>query len=426
MGGADEGGGVICPTDSMVRGVNEAACTLVRARKPAHFDIDRIVRPNILTLEPYRCARDDYQDGVLLDANENALGAVVAPADAGDARLQAWKMHRYPDPSLFGLRESASALRGMPHPAFTFLGVGSDEVIDVLQRCFARPGRDKVLICPPTYGMYSVCAAVNDLEVVEVPLVTEGGAFRLDVPRVLAALADPAIKLVFLCSPGNPTGTLLALDDIRAVLDAPAFHGLVVVDEAYIDFALAEQALGRKHVGAGVSAAPLVLEYANLVVAQTLSKSFGLAGVRVGLAFAQPPTIQVMNNTKAPYNVSAPAAYLAAQALTPAGLAQMQDKVRTLIENRDALIDALHGVPAIGQVLGTNDANFVLVQVLDRPGGAPDSERAARAYHVMAEQHGLVVRNRSSELGCAGCLRISVGTAAENAQCVALLAQVLA
>lgn len=404
----------------MVLGVNEHAYALAKAHKPQHFDLDSVVRPNILALKPYRCARDDYQDGVLLDANENALGA--AATDADDLRL-----HRYPDPSLYGVREAVTQLRGLPHPAYTFMGVGSDEAIDLIQRCFARPAQDKILQCPPTYGMYQVCASVNDVGVVNVPLTMPGdarGAFQLDVPRIQETLAaDASIKVVFLCSPGNPTGTLLRMHDIRQVLDTPAFRGIVVVDEAYIDFAEAEQ--DTKHQGHAVSATSLVSEYANLIVTQTLSKAFGLAGVRFGLAFAQPPIIQVLQNTKAPYNVSTLAACAASRALSPQGLAHMRANVDELIANRSALIDALQRIPAVGAVLGDNDANFVLAQVLDKPGGQPDSQRAAHVYRTMAEKHGVVVRNRASELGCDGCLRITVGTDDENRACINLLTQLL-
>lgn len=414
-----------------VQGVDESAAALARAHKPPHFQLERVVRPNILSLKPYRCARDDYQSGILLDANENALGHAL-PEERTDAALSGaspadLSLHRYPDPSLYGVRAAATTLRGLPHPAYTFMGVGSDEVLDLIQRCFARPGQDKILICPPTYGMYSVCAAVNDVEVVEVPLRVDDGSFALDVDRVNATLAaDPAIKLVFLCSPGNPTSTLLPLEDVRKVLDNPAYNGLVVVDEAYIDFALAEQSLHRKHTGGEpLSACALVPEYANLIVSQTLSKSFGLAAIRLGLAFAQPATVQVMNNTKAPYNISSPAAYIAAQALSPAGIERMQENVRTLLTNRDWLLQQLQTIPAIGGVLGANDANFVLAQVLDRPGGKPDSARSRAVYRHMAEKLGLVVRDRGSELGCAGCLRITVGTDKEMARCVELLRELL-
>lgn len=181
--------------------------------------------------------------------------------------------------------------------------------------------------------------------------------------------------------------------------------------------------MGLKHVGQPVSTIDLVGEYANLVVSQTLSKSFGLAGVRLGVAFAQPPTVQIMNNTKAPYSISAPSAYFAAQALSSEGVARMHECTRALIHNRRQLLADLGTVPNLGRVLGGNDANFVLVEVLE--GGKPSSERAGAVYHTMAQEHGLMVRNRSAELGCEGCLRISVGTPEENAKAIVLLRTLL-
>lgn len=404
-----------------ILGVSERANALCAAHKPPHFELERIVRPNILALQPYHTVRDDYKVNVLLDANENAYGPMLHTPSALADRME---LHRYPEPGLMGTREAITKLRGMPDAAFTFLGVGSDEVIDLLLRCFARPAHDKILICPPTYPMYKVSAAVNDVGVVSVPLVLDGASFAVNVPAVLEALArDPSIRMVFLCSPGNPTGSLLSRESIKAVLDCPHYNGLVVVDEAYIDFPLEEQAMGRKHHGAQVSAVDLVSEYANLVVSQTLSKSFGLAGVRLGVAFAQPPTVQILNNTKAPYSISAPSAYFAAQALTPEGIEKMRACTRTLIDNRAALIEGLRTVPNLGRILGNNDANFVLVQVLQD--GKPNSARAGAVYHTMAQEHGLMVRNRSAELGCEGCIRISVGTPHENEQVVALLRQLL-
>ncbi|WFD34933.1 histidinol-phosphate transaminase [Malassezia cuniculi] len=410
----------------MIRGVDQRADSLVRERRPAHFKLEQAVRPNILSLAPYRCARDDFQEGVLLDANENALGPSLSSGSEQPVPVDALELHRYPHPALHGLRESAASLRSMPDPHFVFIGVGSDEVIDLIQRCFARPGRGKILVCPPTYGMYKVSAAINDLEVVQVPLRFDG-SFGLDVPAINAALAaDPDIALVFLCSPGNPTGSLLPLDEVRQVLDNANFNGLVIVDEAYIDFALEEQSLGRKNVGTDISACSLVPDYANLIVSQTLSKSFGLAAIRCGLAFAQPATIQVLNNTKAPYSISTTTAYLAAQALAPPGIAKMRENVRQLVENRDTLIAELGRIPALGRVIGGNDANFVMVEVLDGPGGKPDSARAATVYLTMAQEFDLVVRDRSKEPGCDGCLRISIGTADENKQCITLLEKLLA
>lgn len=281
----------------------------IRKMKPAHFKLEEIIRPNILSLKPYRCARDDYQEGILLDANENSLGhslpagsyiphsahvttnangsvpgagekAAVTPI-TGTGSDDPLSLHRYPDPSLYDIKPTLAKLRNVDSEHNVFLGVGSDEILDLIQRVAAAPGKDEILICPPTYGMYSVCAAVNDLKVVSVPLVTNEGAFSLDTEKVCETLAsNPRIKLVFLCSPGNPTGTLLSLDSIRTVLDCSSFKGLVVVDEAYIDFAEEEQRIGVRDASKPVSAVALTKQYANVIVTQTLSKSFGLAAIR--------------------------------------------------------------------------------------------------------------------------------------------------
>lgn len=440
-----------------VAGVSTQDANKIKQMKPAHFRLEDVIRPNILSLKPYRCARDDYQDGILLDANENSLGhslpagssiphtANVTPAAngaipgagakqaatpiTGSGSDDPLSLHRYPDPSLYGIKPTLAKLRNLDSENNVVLGVGSDEILDLIQRVAAAPGKDSILICPPTYGMYSVCAAVNDLKVISVPLVTEGGAFSLDTEKVCETLSsDPNIKIVFLCSPGNPTGTLLSLDSIRKVLDCPGYKGLVVVDEAYIDFAEEEQRIGVRKADVPVSAVSLVKEYANVIVTQTLSKSFGLAAIRLGIAYSQPGLIQIMNNTKAPYNISVPTAHLASLALSPEGLDRMRTNVRTLLENRKTLEADLKALPGIGSILGANEANFLMATILDKPkeeGGKPDNARAGMIYKRMAEERGLVVRNRSLELGCPGCLRITVGTEEENKRCIGLLRQLL-
>ncbi|PWN37965.1 putative histidinol-phosphate transaminase, partial [Meira miltonrushii] len=424
-----------------VAGVSAQDANKIKQLKPAHFRLEDIIRPNILSLKPYRCARDDYQDGILLDANENSLGhslpagstiphtANAATPITGSGSDDPLSLHRYPDPSLYGVKPTLAKLRNVESENNVVLGVGSDEILDLIQRVAAAPGKDSILICPPTYGMYSVCAAVNDLNVVSVPLVTEGGAFTLDTENVCQTLSsNPSIKIVFLCSPGNPTGTLLSLESIRKVLDCPGFKGLVVVDEAYIDFAEEEQRIGVRKADVPVSAVSLVNEYANVIVTQTLSKSFGLAAIRLGIAYSQPGLIQIMNNTKAPYNISVPTAHLASLALNPQGLDRMRTNVRTLLENRKTLEADLKQLPGVGPILGANEANFLLATILDKPaeeGGKPDNARAGMIYKRMAEERGLVVRNRSSELGCPGCLRITIGTEEENKRCIDLIRQLL-
>ncbi|KAH8116081.1 histidinol-phosphate aminotransferase [Phellopilus nigrolimitatus] len=408
---------------------------------PPHFDIEAVIRPNILALHPYRCARDDYQDGLLLDANENALGHAILPASSSSSTPQkgpeeedtdappdflALDLHRYPDPAQLAIKARIAALRGLtadaggaPLTERVFLGVGSDEAIDLLMRvCVAPgPGGGAILTTPPTYGMYAVCAQVNDVRVVQVPLDVAGGAFQLRLDAMKSAIdADPSIKLIFLCSPGNPSGTLIPLVDIQALLEYPGFKGIVVVDEAYIDFA-----------PAGSSAAPLIDRYANLCVLQTLSKSFGLAAIRLGIALAQAPLIQVLTNTKAPYNISTPTAALALSALSPPSIARMSTHLSTLTTQRAALLRALSVLAplGLGRALGGHHANFLMVPVLDRATGAPDNARSERVYRELAEREGVVVRFRGREHGCAGCLRITVGSEADNAVVVDKLKQVL-
>ncbi|KAG7089763.1 hypothetical protein E1B28_011417 [Marasmius oreades] len=386
--------------------------------KPSHFNIERVIRPNILALHPYRCARDDYTEGILLDANENALGPSISKStlDEEDQETNPQNLHRYPDPSHDSIKDRIRSLRSVSGVDHIFLGVGSDEVIDLLMRvCVTPGGQEKILITPPTYGMYAVCAQVNDVGIVKVALDLTGeqgeggsnGRFSLRVDEVKKAIdSDPGIKLVFLCSPGNPTGTLISLTSIRALLDYESFKGIVVVDEAYVDFS-----------GESNSAVPLVREYANLCVMQTLSKSFGLAAIRLGIAIAQPPLIQVLTNTKAPYNISTPAAHLALSALSPSALDSMHAKVRRLITSRGELLRSLATLEnlGVGPAIGSNNANFLMVPILSKTEPSkPDNVRAQNVYKTLAEHRGIVVRFRGNEPGCEGCLRITVGTEQEN------------
>ncbi|KAJ3153671.1 histidinol-phosphate transaminase [Geranomyces michiganensis] len=372
------------------------------------FSLQSIVRPNIWALKPYRCARDDYSTGILLDANENTHGPALPPSAsttiATNTTTTTDTLNRYPDPHQTLLKSLLAAHRGLDAASTGFfVGVGSDECLDLLVRVFCVPARDKVLVCPPTYGMYGVVAQVNDIGVVAVPLDVEAGKFQLQVDKIASAVAaDAAIKVIFLCHPGNPTGTLLAHDDIRAVLELDAFNGIVVVDEAYIDFC-----------DESASVASWVARYPNLVVTQTLSKAFGLAGIRLGTAITTPEIAQILNNTKAPYNVSTPASALALSALSAGGLATMRAHVASILTQRDALVDKLRSIPQLGPVIGGCDANFVLVPVLDAQ-GKPSNALAKSVYRAMAEQEGVVVRFRGEELGCEGCLRITVGTEEEN------------
>ncbi|KAJ5091427.1 hypothetical protein NUU61_006297 [Penicillium alfredii] len=408
------------------------------ASRTSPFDLSKCARSNILKLQPYRCARDDYKDdgtNVLLDANENAYGPGLALNS--DGALQASEtggstgaskpeidflgLNRYPDPHQLELKQLFCNLRNTHHhtpktlrPENLFVGVGSDEAIDALLRCFCVPGKDKILTCPPTYGMYSVSAQVNDIEIVKVPLDAANG-FQLQPEKVNEALsADPSIKLAYICSPGNPTANLIRKEDIRKVLEHPTWNGVVVVDEAYIDFA--EE---------GASLAGWVTEWPNLVVMQTLSKAFGLAGIRLGVAYTDPEIARLLNSLKAPYNISSPTSALASAALAGPNMAVMHSYRKQIIAQRDRLLRELPAIPGVGRFLGGHAANFLLVEIVDAE-GRPSNPTALATYEAMAEKRGVVVRFRGKELGCEGCLRITVGTEAEVTKFLQELRVVLA
>lgn len=298
-------------------------------------------------------------------------------------------------------------------PDNLFVGVGSDEAIDALLRCFCRPGQDKILVCPPTYGMYSVSAQVNDVGLVKVPL-TAAPEFALDVPAINKALdEDYNIKLVYICSPGNPTASLIPKEQVEAILAHPTYNGIVVLDEAYIDFA-----------PEGSSMAEMVAEYDNLVVMQTLSKAFGLAGIRLGAAFCAPEVARLLNALKAPYNISSPTSELASNAVSEGGLAVMRKNVAMINSQRQRLIAELPKVNGMGKFRGGEASNFLLVEILNEA-GKPDNVTALAVYERLAENRGVVVRFRGKEYGCEGCLRITVGTEEECTRFLKELGQVI-
>lgn len=284
------------------------------------------------------------------------------------------------------------------------LGVGSDESIDALIRVFCKPGSDKLLTCPPTYGMYSVSAQINDVEVVKIPMLFNKGNFQIDTDKIMETLSnDPSIKLVYVTSPGNPTATLIEPARIEKLLNHPTWNGIVIVDEAYIDFC-----------PSGSSFAPLVTKYPNLAVMQTLSKAFGLAGVRLGFTFADKSVAHLLNNMRAPYNISIPTAQLGERALSKAGLAVMKSNVAKILEERSRIIKALKGMDGVGEMVSGEDANFILVEILDKETKQPSTPAALKLYIYLAEKKQVIVRFRGKEPGCTGCLRISIGTKEEN------------
>lgn len=377
---------------------------------PSNFVLKDVVRPNIWALDPYRCARDDYSEGILIDANENSFGSCLDYSKDVDFSLPAGEIYsdtrleRYPDPHQTNFKELFAKLRGLPSPNCLFVGVGSDESIDLIMRVFGVPAQDKILVTPPTYGMYSVCARTNDLGIVKVPLLLPN--FQLDVEKVKEALkADSSIKMIILCSPGNPTGSVIKKSDIREILEYEYYKGIVVVDEAYVDFVIEDEEKG--------SVATWVKDYPNLIVTQTLSKSFGLAGIRCGIAITNPEIAAIMNKTKAPYNTSTPASLLARKALSDESVKNMKEKVMKIKEERAKLIEIFKAIDGVGAILGTNDGNFILVQVVNSK-GKPSSARANKIYKDMANNEKVVVRYRGNEYGCEGGLRITIGNPQEN------------
>lgn len=335
-------------------------------------DINSLVRENIQNLNPYRSARDDFDSGILLDANENSFGAPFQD----DLEL-----NRYPMPYQEELRAKIAAFRGVKSDN-VFVGVGSDEAIDLLFRIFCSPGKDRIIINPPTYGMYKVSANINDVAVDEV-LLTEG--FQLQPDKILAAV-QPNTKLIFICSPNNPTANSMAYSDIEKVLDG--FDGIVVVDEAYIDFS-------KEH-----SLVNQIEKYPNLVVLQTMSKSFGLAGIRLGIALANPQVISYMMKVKAPYNVNKLTSRVALQ--TFKHIDHITGNIEAILDERQRVIQKLITYDAVEYVYPT-DANFVLFKI----------NEARKVYEKLAKE-GVIIRYRGNEPHCEDCLRLTIGTAVEN------------
>ncbi len=328
--------------------------------------IESLVRPNIRALCPYSTARDEYKGklGIFLDANES-------PYPTG------W--NRYPDPHQKALKEQVAALKGVPAECI-FLGNGSDEAIDLCFRIFCNPGVDNAIAIAPSYGMYAVAADINDVEMRQVPL---GADFSLPEEALLAA-ADAHSKLLFLCSPNNPSGNAFDPAELEDLIRR--FPGIVVLDEAYADFSAKGSLRSR------------LPELPNLVIFQTLSKAYGLAGLRLGMAFASPYIIRLMSMVKYPYNINQSTQELVSRALqTP-----IADRVAETVAQRARVAVALPAFRCVKRVY-PSDANFLLVQVDD----------ADTLYaHLLAD--GIIVRNRSRVTGCAGCLRITIGLPTEN------------
>lgn len=333
------------------------------------MDITSLFRENIKRLAPYSTARDEYEGdlGIYLDANEN-------PFDNG--------FNRYPDPHNTKIRAKVAQMRELPAERIFVGGNGSDEPIDLLFRVFCEPRQDEAISISPSYGMYRVAAETNDVRLTEVPLTAD---FTLDATDFLGHVT-PQMKLAFLCSPNNPSANLLDPAEVEKIIRG--FNGIVVLDEAYIDFAEHEGFL------------PRLAEFPNLVVLQTLSKAWGMAGIRIGFAFAAPEIVAAMGRIKYPYSVNVITERLVLQELERSAV--REEQIETLIEERKRLIEALERLPMIRRVFAS-DANFVLVRV-DEP---------REVYNKLIERE-IIVRDRSRIAGCEGCLRLTVGTPKEN------------
>ena len=344
------------------------------------FNLDKLVRDNVARLKPYSSARDEFkdfhEDMVFLDANEN-------PYNSG--------VNRYPDPQQITLKQHLSTAKRVPVDQI-LLGNGSDEVLDLLFRAFCQPKIDNVITLPPTYGMYSVLAATNDIANREVLLTKD---FQPDVSAILEQI-DHQTKMIFLCSPNNPTANSFEAEAIKTLLES--FRGLVIVDEAYIDFAAGESWSTKLH------------EYPNLVIIQTLSKAYGLAGIRLGICYASAAIIAVLNRIKPPYNVNELTQKRALERILDAE--SVEDEISSILSQREDLLKVLLEVDFVAHVF-PSEANFVLARVDD----------ANKRYDQLI-QKGIVVRNRSTQALCENTLRFTVGTPDENKKLIAALKEI--
>lgn len=330
--------------------------------------LEQLLRTNIKNLKPYSSARDEYtgEVGVFLDANENPFNAPY---------------NRYPDPYQRKLKDKIGILKNID-PACIFLGNGSDEPIDLLYRAFCEPGKDNVISIDPTYGMYQVAADVNNVEVRKILITSD---FQLDVKALLNA-ADANSKLLFLCSPNNPTGNCFALKDIETILTS--FDGIVVLDEAYIDFA------------PGKSFLPKLAQYPKLVILQTFSKAWGMAGIRLGMAFAKPEIIKILSKIKYPYNINILSQLKALELIENSEITS--EWVQTLLNERKRLTSEVSKLPFVNKIY-PSDANFILI----------NTDEPKKIYNYLVDSR-IIIRDRSSISLCAGCLRITVGSPDEN------------
>lgn len=353
------------------------------------FNLDNLVRENIKKLKPYSSARSEYRGEaeVFLDANENSYGSPVV-LTIPDEKGPGAQLHRYPDPLQWQLKKELSKIKGVP-PQNIFVGNGSDEVIDIAFRIFCEPGKDNVIVCPPTYGMYRVCADINDVEAKEVLLTDD---FQLDVESILAAI-DENTKLLFICSPNNPTGNNMNRLHIEILLNN--FNGVILIDEAYINFSTQKPFLQE------------LTEYENLIVMHTLSKAWGLAALRLGLGFASERIIDLFNKVKPPYNINQSSQQLGLHALL--NIKEVNSNIKKTVAQREWVSGELRRFRFIKKIF-LSDSNFILVEVDD----------ADKIYQYLLLQR-IIVRNRNREPLCKNCIRITIGTTEENKKLIKAL-----
>jgi len=343
------------------------------------FNLDSLVRDNIKKMTAYSSARHEFTGdaSIYLDANENSFGSPLPD-----------NFNRYPDPLQMQVKEKLSKIKGVPTQNI-FLGNGSDEAIDLLYRIFCSPGRDNSIILPPTYGMYEVCAEMNDVKIKKVNLEKE---YQLNIDAIASAI-DPFTKLIFICSPNNPTGNSINRADVEIILNN--FDGIVVIDEAYINYSQQRSFIAE------------LTEYPNLIVMQTLSKAWGLAGLRLGMAFASQPIIELMNKVKYPYNINTATQLLALEALD--NIDWVNEHIAITVIERENLKNELLSL-SFTEVVYPSDANFLLAKM-----------KNARNIYEQLCQKGIIVRDRSKVVLCEDSLRITVGTEDENKKLIEAL-----
>ena len=330
------------------------------------IDLKKLVRPNILELEQYSSARDEFsgKEGVFLDANENPFG----------------KLNRYPDPYQVELKSKLEKIKGIKSSSI-FIGNGSDEVIDLAFRIFCNPGKDKALTFTPTYGMYDVSAAINQVEILKIPLNKD---FQIEVDKIDPLLEDEKLKLIFICYPNNPTGNSILKKDILTILEK--FRGIVIIDEAYIDFSESESLIS------------LLKEYPNLIISQTFSKAWGLAAARVGVAYSSESITSLFNKVKPPYNVSKTNQFSVIEALE--NIDELKKNIKFILEEKELIQTEIVQLPFVKKIY-PSDANFLLIEVKD----------ANLLYNQLIEQK-IIIRNRDKQIK--NTVRITIGSKREN------------